>query len=120
MSGIIGSQFKRSGVIGRSLDTAKAWINFDGDSLGAARNSYNVRSIADNGVGKYTVNFIAAMPNINYTSVGMAGESNTSLRAVMQNRAQTAPTVGGCHFQTCDADGSVTDPDYVGIAIFGD
>ena len=120
MSGIIGSQFKRSGVIGRSLDTAKAWINFDGDSLGAARNSYNVRSIADNGVGKYTVNFIAAMPNINYISVGMAGENNTSMRVVSQNRAFGAPTVGGCPFQTCSSDGSVTDPDYVGIAIFGD
>ena len=120
MSGIIGSQFKRSGVIGRSLDTAKAWINFDGESTSAARNSYNVRSIGDDAVGKYTVNFIAAMPNINYTSVGMAGESNTSLRTVMQNSYQTPPTVGGCHYQICDADGSVTDPDYVGIAIFGD
>jgi hypothetical protein len=120
MSGMIGTSQSRSRIVGRSLDTAKAWINFDGDSLGAARNSYNVRSIADGGAGKYTVNFIAAMPNINYTSVGMAGESNTSLRTVMQNSAQTPPTVGGCHFQTCDADGSVTDPDYVGIAIFGD
>jgi hypothetical protein len=43
------------------------------------RASGNVSSVADNATGDYTVNFAAAMPDVNYTVCGstMRGTSNT-------------------------------------------
>jgi hypothetical protein len=47
----------------------RAWVNFNGESTVAIRASGNVSSITDNGTGDYTVNFINAMPDANYTLV---------------------------------------------------
>jgi len=43
-----------------------AWVNFNGSSTVAIRDSENVSSITDEGTGKYTVNFATAMANVNY------------------------------------------------------
>lgn len=43
-----------------------AWVNFNGSGTVTTRDSYNVSSITDNGVGDYTVNFATAMANANY------------------------------------------------------
>jgi hypothetical protein len=52
----------------------RAWVNFNGQSTVAIRESGNVSSITDNGVGDYTVNFTTAMPDANYSAVGCAGD----------------------------------------------
>jgi hypothetical protein len=52
---------------------AKAWVNFNGTGTVAIRASYNVRSITDNGVGSYTVNFDTALTDTNYAVVASAG-----------------------------------------------
>jgi hypothetical protein len=51
---------------------AKAWVNFNGTGTVAIRDSYNVNSISDLGVGSYTINFTANMANVNYV-VSVAG-----------------------------------------------
>jgi hypothetical protein len=57
----------------------KAWVNFNGTSTVAIRASYNVSSITDNGTGDYTVNFITAMVDANYSTVtGMSANSASS------------------------------------------
>jgi hypothetical protein len=61
------------------LGSARAWINFNGQSTVAIRNSYNVSSITDNGTGDYTINFTNAMANANYA---MAGSSQLSVGAI--------------------------------------
>ena len=48
----------------------RAWVNFNGTGTVAIRGSGNVSSITDNGTGDYTVNFITAMEDINYSIVG--------------------------------------------------
>jgi len=55
--------------------TAKAWVNFDGTQAAASmiRASGNVSSITDNGTGDYTVNFINAMTDANYSTVYTTG-----------------------------------------------
>ena len=54
--------------------SAKAWVNFNGTSTVAIRDSLNVGSITDNGTGNYTVNISSAMSNANYAGVnGSAG-----------------------------------------------
>ena len=45
--------------------TAKAWINFDGNSM-TERDKFNVSSITDTGTGQYTVFFTTPMQNTNY------------------------------------------------------
>ncbi len=66
----------------------RAWVNFDGTTnTGGActvRGSGNITTVADNGAGDYTVNFVNAMPNANYatfvTSDGNLG-ANQSITA---------------------------------------
>jgi len=56
----------------------RAWVNFNGTGTVAIRASGNVSSITDNGVGDYTVNFTAGMPDVNYGCQVTAGASSTS------------------------------------------
>lgn len=44
----------------------RASVNFDGTGTVAIRDSHNVSSITDGGVGLYTVNFTTALPDANY------------------------------------------------------
>lgn len=55
--------------------SAKAWINFNGTGTVAIRRSFNVTSITDLAVGKYTVNFTNDMPDVNYARVASMGMS---------------------------------------------
>ena len=74
MSGIAGTSHTKSKVVGRSKDTAKAWVNFNGTGTVAIRSSFNVSTITDHGTGEYSVNFINSMPNANYSAtVGSTG-----------------------------------------------
>ena len=50
----------------------RAWVNFNGTGTVAIRESWNVSSITDNGTGNYTVNFVTAMPDTNYSAVAEA------------------------------------------------
>ena len=45
----------------------KTWVNFTGVSSTAARDSFNVSSLTDDGTGKTTVAFSNNMANANYT-----------------------------------------------------
>ena len=49
----------------------RAWVNFNGTGTVAIRASGNVSSITDNGTGDYTINFTTAMPDVNYSTIGM-------------------------------------------------
>jgi len=53
----------------------RAWVNFNGTGTVAIRDSGNVSSITDSGVGIYLVNFTTNMPDINY-SVSLVSGSN--------------------------------------------
>ena len=52
--------------------SARAWVNFNGTGTVAIRNSGNVSSITDHGVGDYTVNFTTAMPDADYVIASCA------------------------------------------------
>ena len=51
--------------------TAKAWINFNGTGTISIRDSFNISSIVDNGIGMYTINFATPMLDTNYCVVAM-------------------------------------------------
>jgi hypothetical protein len=61
------------GINGAQL--AKAWVNFNGSGTVTIRDSYNVSSITDIGVGEYAVNYSTALSNTNYSAVATAGRS---------------------------------------------
>jgi len=44
-------------MLALSGTACKAWVNFNGTGTIAIRDSYNVTSLTDNGVGDYTVTF---------------------------------------------------------------
>ena len=46
----------------------KAWVNFNGTGVVAIRDSMNVSSITDLGVGHYKINFDNPMSNADYTA----------------------------------------------------
>ena len=52
--------------------SAKAWVNFNGGGTIAARDSFNVASLTDNGTGDYTVNLTNSFDNANYAVYGNA------------------------------------------------
>lgn len=53
---------------------AKAWVNFNGTGTIAARDSFNVSSLTDNGTGNYAYNLTSAMDAANY----MCGSNGTT------------------------------------------
>lgn len=53
--------------------SCRAWVNFNGTGTVAIRASGNVSSITDNTTGDYTVNFITAMPDANFSCTASTG-----------------------------------------------
>jgi hypothetical protein len=51
--------------------SAKAWVNFNGTSTLAVRDSLNHSSVTDNGTGHYYPNLTSAMANANYANTAM-------------------------------------------------
>jgi hypothetical protein len=90
---------------------ATAWVNFDGTGTVAIRDSYNVSSITDNGVGDYTVNFQTALANANYSFVG-SGQVQFSVGITTQATGSVRFTHG--RYSTGNVDYS-----NICVAIFG-
>ena len=86
----------------------RAWVNFNGTGTVAIRASGNVSSITDNNVGDFTVNFTNAMPDVNYTTIGMCSDltygsatylegttySTTSVRLLTRSGYTATPPTG--------------------------
>ena len=70
--------------------SARAWVNWNGTGTVAIRDSDNVSSITDSGVGIYVVNFIIAMPSANYAAI--AG-GNPYFQWVNSGKTASAATV---------------------------
>jgi hypothetical protein len=94
----------------------RAWVNFNGTGTVAIRASGNVTSITDNGTGDYTVNFTTAMPDANYSLVGVGGGNSlgTSVAAPGNGLTQAA---GSCRIVVGTASAPF-DCSFVQLAIF--
>ena len=47
--------------------SAKVWLNLNGTSTIATRDSFNVSGVTDNGTGNYTTSFTTSFDNANYS-----------------------------------------------------
>ena len=79
--GSITIQGEGSATTNLQQGIAKVWINFDGTGTPAARDSFNVASITDNGTGSYDIVFTNAMGNANYTSQCSLNNGTTDVSA---------------------------------------
>lgn len=70
----------------------RAWVNFNGQGTVAIRSSGNVSSITDNGVADYTINFAAAMPDINFATVGMSDVDGSGQALMCRSTAANTTT----------------------------
>lgn len=75
-----------------AINTSKAWVNFDGTGAVAIRDSYNVSSITDNGVGDYTVNFAVAMSGTDYAPLCTMEIGSTDARSIGPKTGGTRTT----------------------------
>ena len=98
---------------GLSQFTAKAWINYRGMSTNSIRDSHNVSSVTDDGIGKYTVNFTNSLANNNYAWM-TGGDGQHTLTS---NREQTTSLAKIYCFNTDD---SWTDHAEICAVAFGD
>jgi|11_taG_2_1085331.scaffolds.fasta_scaffold41981_2 hypothetical protein len=57
---------------------AKAWINFDGSSPFAIKNSFNGSSVTDRGAAQYTASFTNVMNDTSYAISGSMGFDNVN------------------------------------------
>ena len=97
----------------------RAWVNFNGTGTVAIRQSFNVSSITDNGVGDYTVNFATAMVDANYcvsyTGGFKPGVDGRTCNVVNSDAAQTTSAI---RLKTQLVDASTCDTDRCNVAIF--
>ena len=89
----------------------KAWVNFNGTGTVAIRDSMNVSSITDNGVGYYTVNFETPMPDADY-SVATSGNSALYNGAVHQVKVDT-PTPSTFLIRAIERRGGLADISHI-------
>jgi len=103
----------------------QAWVNFNGTGSVAIRDSYNVSSITDNGVGLYTMNFTNAMSNNDYALTGTTMVTNDSSwynQPTVGYRQTTEPlaTTSAKVNITEGNGGGYRDPTHVMLQVFGD
>jgi hypothetical protein len=84
----------------------------------AIRASGNVSSITDNGTGDYTINFTAAMPDANYSTVSIGADLTTSTLGSIGLRSSSSPTTTAVRVGSSAGDGSTYDQANMNFAIF--
>jgi hypothetical protein len=101
----------------------RAWVNFNGTGTVAIRESGNVSSITDNGVGNYTVNFTTALPTADYGLSGLCTGSNNggSIMVGSGDGVIGTKTTSACQFRTTvqNSTGGAYDPLLVAVSFFG-
>ena len=97
----------------------QAWVNFNGTSTLAVRDSSNVSSVTDRGTGLYTVNFSASMENTNYsgtTNAFIGGASNSG-----RDAGTASNNVDWAYVNSyATSDGVMYDIEYICAQYFGD
>ena len=105
---------------GLSQFTAKAWINFNGQSTVAIRDSHNVSSITDNGTGSYNVTMSNAMGSVNYSVTATSGRgAGEDMHALIPETAYNQTTTQ-FRILTLQSWDTAHDASYVSAHVFGD
>jgi len=98
---------------------AKAWINFNGTSTIATRDSFNVSSIADDGTGSYTITINNDMANANYCTASGVGRGGLASCTFINDGTWTATTGSGAVI-CANSSNAAFDPPAVLASFLGD
>jgi hypothetical protein len=98
---------------------AKVWINFDGQSTIATRDSHNVSGISDDGTGTYTTSYTSNMASVNYSASGSHNRAGLSSTTFV-NDSTWAATTGGIASVTANSSNAAIDCDAILVSILGD
>lgn len=108
-----------------SLDTqyvvngsAKAWVNLNGTGTIAARDSFNLSSLTDNGTGDISVNFSSSMSNDDYSQSGSSSSGAASGTDTWINAYAWA--TGYVSVGTNNSSQNLIDRAYVNVNVHGD
>ena len=98
----------------------KVWINFDGTGTPSSRDSFNVASLTDDAVGKYTVNISNNMANDDFAALNYTSGSTSSSQAAFNNHflGGNGNAVGSFKMSAYSA--SFEDSDVVMATVHGD
>jgi hypothetical protein len=121
-SSVVQGEGSATTIIAQGL--SKCWVNFNGEGTIAARDSFNMTSLTDNGSGDYTTTFANDFGNANYVFLGnsmdingrahVTGASNDTAYATGSMRGITAYVSG------TNGEDTANDGDIINRAYFGD
>jgi len=100
----------------------RAFVNFNGTGTVSIRDSGNVSSVTDRGIGWVTVNLSNPMENSNYVAFANASTSNDTTYeiATVDRKYAGAPlTNGEVNVTTLNNNLDASDAEYVFVAVFG-
>ena len=97
---------------------AKAWVNLNGTGTIAARDSFNLSSLTDNGTGDISVNFSSSMSNDDYSQSGSSSSGAVSGTDTWINAYAWA--TGYVSVGTNHSSQNLLDRAYVNVNVHGD
>ena len=104
--------------------TAKASVNFNGESSIAARDSFNISSLDDDGTGIYGTNFSTSFSAADFVQTAVCGNENTSSSTNLVARGYagtTTTSASGINTFYTNSGGTVsTDQSHNGVTYHGD
>ena len=100
---------------------AKAWVNFNGTSTVAIRESYNISSLADRGTGLYSLNLSTALSSAECAGAGSATDQDSGTDSTQRNRmvAIIPESTSLVYVNGFDTSGSADDLEIATAIIFG-
>ena len=115
---------KASIVANVPASPVKAWVSFNGTGAVSIRDSFNVSSVTDTGVGSYVVNFTTNLSSVNYAAVASVRASSGAMFANIHNGSGTSfpfrpPQVSSYAISVTNRTNYAVDGDYVASAVFG-
>ena len=99
----------------------KAWINFNGTSTIASRDTFNTTSLTDEGTGTYSFDFTNDMTNNDYAISGGA-RSPGVLSGILQapSASETSAATDSLEIYSTNVSGSLADLNHIFVIIHGD
>lgn len=96
----------------------RAWVNFNGTGTVAIRDSFNVSSITDDGVGIYTVNLATALADANYAVAVNCSRGGGATNLVTETNRTNANTSSSVAVAFRDSGFALQDMNYVYVSVF--
>lgn len=96
-----------------------AWLSFSPTGGNAIAGSFNVGSVTDNGVGRFTINFAQALPHANYVICGGGEDTDGQGDSYVGRPKSAVKTAAQSQITTLTASGSIVDFPSIEIAFIG-